>query len=150
MRRFIILALIIVLMIGIAGVASSVALAKTGPILPGTPIFPIQYFSEQIYARLQGKGSEQVETYFLLLERRIVNLVAQTGTAFEADSLDYLNEAIDQVILSWSNLPSDSAESFRGKLLSLLSASEMAVNRLEVAPTDNPNLVAFLIAKLST
>ena len=132
MRRFIILAIIIVLMIGIAGIASGVALAKTGPILPGTPLFPIQHFSEQSYARLQGHGTGQVEFYFLLLERRIVNLVTQTGTEREPDSLEYLNKANDQAILSWSNLPSDSAESFREKLLSLLSASEMAVKRLEI------------------
>ncbi|MFN2235224.1 MAG: hypothetical protein ACK2U1_13440, partial [Anaerolineales bacterium] len=150
MRRFIILAVIIVLMFGFTGVAGGVALAKTGPILPGTPLFPIQDISEQSYARLQGQGIGQVEFYFLLLERRIVNLVAQTGTAYESDSLDYLNKAIDQAILSWSNLPADSTESFRGKLTSLISASEMAINRLEVVPTDNPNLVAFLLAKLST
>ena len=120
MRRFIILALIIVLLLGIAGIASGLALAKTGPILPGTSLFPIQYFAEQANARLLGQGTDQTETYFLLLERRIVNLVTQTGTAYEADSLDYLNKAIDQAILSWSSLPSDSAEPFRERLISLL------------------------------
>jgi uncharacterized membrane protein YgcG len=118
--------------------------------LPGSPFFPIQNIAEQAQARLQSPAEQQTQIYFSLVERRLDNLVALTGTPREIDNLQYLNEAIDQAILSWSSLPASSADSMRERFIYLILLSDIVINSLEVAPTHNPELVGSLLAKLAT
>jgi hypothetical protein len=150
MRLFIISVIVILLVLGVAGIAGGSALAKTGPFLPGSPFFPIQNIAEQAQARLQSPAEQQTQIYFSLVERRLDNLVALTGTPREIDNLQYLNEAIDQAILSWSSLPASSADSMRERFIYLILLSDIVINSLEVAPTHNPELVGSLLAKLAT
>jgi len=102
MRRFIILAGVVLLVFMALGIATGAVIAKSGPFLPGNPFFPIQNISEQIQARLQTPAENRVEAYLMLLERRIENLIAQTGTTYESVSLAYLNAAVDQAVQAWS------------------------------------------------
>ena len=150
MRRFIFLVGVVLLVFLIFGIASGAALAKTGPFLPGSLFFPIQNFSEQIQARLQSSSERQMEIYLVLLERRIVNLTTQVGTIHESESLAYLNTALDQAVLSWSQLPEDAAASLREQMIFLLKASEITAGQLTVAPTQNPGQVAAFLAKITT
>jgi len=150
MRRFIILAVVVLLLIGLAGITSGIVIAKTGPFLPGSPFFPMQYFAEQIRVRFQSPAERQTEAYFLLVERRLEDLVQRTGTPHEADALLYLDKSIDQAIQSWSQLSLDSADQFRERLIFLLKASEIAINRLTLLPAQNPEMISSLLAKIIT
>jgi hypothetical protein len=150
MRRFLILALAVILVISLVGVSAGAALAKSGPYLPGDSLFTIQYFAEQQQVRLQGNLNERAEQYLALLERRLVNLVIRTGTAHELESLLYLDGALDQSIRAIIDLPEESAKPYVDRLLSIVALSDVAVHRLSVAPTQNPKQVASFSAKLST
>ena len=59
MRRFIILAGVVLLVFVLLGIASGAALAKAGPFLPGSLFFPIQNFSELAQARLQSPAERR-------------------------------------------------------------------------------------------
>ena len=150
MRRFMILAGAVLIVFVLLGIASSAAIAKTGPFMPGTPLFPLQNFSEQVQARLQSPVERQVEAYFLLAERRIENLVTQTGSPHELESLTYLETALDQAVQAWTQLPVETADSLREQIKFLLKASEIAVAQLTVAPSQNPEQVAAFLAKMDT
>jgi cation transporter-like permease len=47
MRRFLTLALLVMLILCLVGVSSGMVLATTRPFRPDHPIFPVQYYAEQ-------------------------------------------------------------------------------------------------------
>ena len=69
MRRFILFAILVLLVLGAAGITAGSALAKSGVFLPGDMLFPIQHFSEQAQALSKG-GVDGfiIETMFDLKE----------------------------------------------------------------------------------
>ena len=150
MRRFIVLAGAVFLVLVMLGIASGAAIARTGPFLPGNPMFAIQDFSEQVEARLKSPAEQQAAAYIELAKRRVENLIAQTGSPHESDSLAYLDLALDQAVRVWSSLPVETAGSLRAQILYLLEASRAAAGQLSEANIQNPGQAAAFLAKVST
>jgi len=149
MRRFLILAIVVLLVLGVAGLGAGSALAKTGPFLPGDLLFPTQHYAEQTQAEWQDQFEKRTVLYFNLAERRLENMVMRTGTIYELMAMDYLGDSIDQVIQALLELPEGSTISFKARFLTLVELSDVAVSQLTVAPTENPDSVASFLAKLS-
>jgi len=150
MRRFLITASAVLVVISLIGITAGVALARSGSYLPGDTLFMLQYYAEQQQIRWYANKADRAERYLGLLERRLENLVKRTGSSHEIDSLIYLDDALDQAIRAVIEVPDDSEGVFQERLLSLVVLSEVAVHRLSVAPTQNPQQFASFSAKLST
>ncbi len=149
MRRFLITAISVFLVISFIGFSAGVALAKSGPYLPGDTLFTIQYYAEQQIS-WYGNEIDRAEQYLGLMERRLGDLVELTGSSYEIDAIVYLDGALDQAIQAVIKVSDEEAPPFREKLLNLVMLTEVAIHRLTVAPNQNPNQIGSFLAKLST
>ena len=110
MKRFIILASLITLLLAVLVFAAGYLMAATGPFHPGDPFFQLQSYSEQVRARLTNSTTSQASYRLDLIERRINDLEILAGGPNEILALQLLDKALDDGLFAVSSAsPADIA-----------------------------------------
>ncbi len=149
MRRFLFLTLAVLFVFGFVLISAGTALARSGPFHPGDRFFPLQLFAEQQQVRWPVSRQTHAEKMLNLYERRLEDLVIRTGSPHEIQALFYLDTALNQVVVSVVDSPPDVNQPLGEKLFSLISLTQVAVERLTVASRQDPGGVADFSAKLT-
>ena len=101
MRRFLILATLIVITLATLGVTGGFALAETGPFRSGNILFPLQRFAEKTQVWATSNKTSRA-TYLLdLAERRVLDLATQAGKPGELRAL--FGQVANRIILQYAN-----------------------------------------------
>jgi hypothetical protein len=118
MRRFVILAtLIVALLTGLLAVAS-IYLLKA-PFRPGYALFSLQEVVEQGAARLYPGEAAQADYFLGLASRRLFDLKTLAGSASESAGLVALDRALDQAEQAVAAVPQNQARPFQSRLVDL-------------------------------
>ena len=150
MRRFLLFALPVVLMLVILVSSAGLTLAHVGPFHPGDALFPLQAFTEQKRALLILNPTDRALYYLNLLERRNNDLSAVTGTEDESAALDALDEFLDLSIDALANVPLADLSYLKVRMMALLGDIELTLLPLSVVPSESPGVVDELLAKITT
>ena len=136
MRRFLILALAVLMVFGLMVFSVGTALARSGPFLPGDTLFSLQFLAEQQHVRWPATPQAHAEQLLNLYERRLGDLVIRTGSPHEVAALVYLEQALSQAVSSLADLPPGASQAIGDRLRALLGLSQVALNGLTVAPIE--------------
>ena len=150
MRRFLIFAVLTVLVLGILASASGLALAAAGPLRPGSLFFSIQNYAEQTRARLTRSPTARALYYLELADRRTRDLVALGGGKHESAAITSLSKALDQASEAVMASPPEDADVLYSHLGDLAQRIESALLSLTNSPEGNQDVFAALQAKVST
>ena len=144
MRSFLIKSSLITAFLILFLITLGIGMAVMAPFRPGNLLFPIQYFSEQQVKIVYNSPVHRSSYTLDILERRINDLSARTGTKYELIALTYLDRAIDQATLAISVVPQEEVGDLRDRLLSLAQRADEALKLLSIAPVDNSSIfIAF-------
>ncbi len=123
---------------------SGIAVVVFTPFRPGSILFPFQNFGEQQASRIYRDPIQKASFMLDLVERRIIDLNARTGSKHEFIALEYLDNAIDQATTAIALVPQDQNEQFYKRLSLLADRVNKALNNLKIIPIKNNSLfVAF-------
>ena len=149
MRRFLILATLIIITLAALVVTGGIALAETGPFRSGNILFPLQRFAEktQVWATSNKTGKA---SYLLdLAERRALDLATQAGKPGELRALENLNAALDQAMAAVGVVPLEDLGPLKTRLASLVGEVQVILAMLSIAPTQAPDQYAAMQAKIT-
>ena len=150
MRSFLIKSSLLTGFIVLFLITSGIAMAVIAPFQPGNILFPLQYFVEQKAMVIHTDPISKSNYSMDLLERRINDLVARTGSKYELIALDYLNKAIDQVTLSISLVSQTEGGNQRLRLLYLVKLTEDKLKLLSNLPLENQTIFQAFLTKIQT
>ena len=149
MRRFIVIAILLVSVVLTLGASASVALAEAGPFSPGDLLFPVQHYVEQ--QAFFRPNTDQRAVWFLdLMERRQLDMESHAGTPEQAVSVQYFNDAVSQVARSMRRISPGGFQALQPRLLSLLEQSERVVANLTPTSTEEQTALFAAHAKVRT
>src|SRR4030065_2709342 len=109
MRTFLIKSSIILGLLSLLLATSGIAVVVYTPFRPGSLLFPLQDFGEQQASRIYRDPIQKANFMLDLVERRISDLNARTGSKHEFIALKYLDKAIDQASTVIALIPTDQA-----------------------------------------
>ncbi len=150
MRRFLLFASLIVILLILAGAGMGIALANSAPFRPGEALFPLQNFSEQATVTLASSQAGKADFLIRLMERRTADLGEVTGTNQEEPVLLALVKALNQAAQAIALMPEKEAASLRSQFAASLRNAHTAISRLVILPVKNPELVAGVQSKIQT
>ena len=143
MRRFILFAVLTVLVLGILAVGSGLALAAAGPLRPGSLFFAIQDYAEQTRARLTRGQTARALYYLELADRRTRDLVSLGGGKHESAAITSLDKALDQASEAVMASPPEDADVLYGHLGYLAQRIETVLLSLTNSPEGNQDEILF-------
>ena len=138
MRRFFLGAIALSILLVVAAIGTTVALASSGALQPGDALFPLQYFAEQSQGELITTDVAAAKHFISIAGRRDVDLGNAAGTSDELLSIYYLNQALDQAALAVAKTEGTEIENFRLDLVGLLLQIRDSAGKLSVAPVEDP------------
>ncbi|MEJ2598251.1 MAG: hypothetical protein P8Z00_07935, partial [Anaerolineales bacterium] len=150
MRKFIIAATLITILLATLLVSAGVALADSGPFRPGDLLFPFQRFAEEQRPLLISGQSGKADYYLRLVRRRIEDLHLVTGTPAEQSTLEELNQSLDRAAVAISAAPDADQPAMRKQLANLLVGLRVVLANLQVVPAQSPHLYNNVLAKVTT
>ncbi len=150
MRRFLFGATVISILLVVAGIGTTVALASAGPLQPGDTLFPLQYFAEQSQGKWTTSNFGEAQHHINIASRRAVDLGNAAGTSDETLSVYYLNQALDQAALSIAKTEKTEIENLRLSLAKLLLQIKDSTARLSVLPAEDPAVFNAFVAKIES
>ncbi len=134
MKKYLLFAGIIMILLGSIAVSAQVALARTHPLRPGHAMFPVQDFAEQARAQTILGDAKQAEYLLDLATRRSDDLLVLAGSEDVHLAAEYLDQAVDRLISSVNGLTGEDASVLLDGLINLVLKMGMVINDLE----DNP------------
>ena len=149
MRKFVILATLIVVVTGILVVSAGWALAATGPFFPGELFYPIQSFAEQRQASLFLNHTGHALALLNLADRRANDLNYLAGTKFELAGIQALDRALDQAEAAIAAAPEEDTPVLISRLAEVVKNAQAGLNTLTLAPTSSPEAYGSLLKKLT-
>ncbi len=150
MRKFFLSAAVITLALFLLGFAGLSWTARGAAFRPGDALFPLQHLAERQAAGRIREPLARVEFEISLLERRLGDLEARTGSRHETAAVRYLDRAVDHTALALSVLDGASLDGLRGSLVSLVGRIQAALGRLVIQPVENPEPLRALQTKVAT
>ena len=150
MRRFLVIATIIVIMTAAFLFIGGLVLAQAAPLRPGDTLFSFQRFAEQERLWITSGKAERADYLIRLAERRVVDLSALITTEKEDVALQELNLALDKAIDAIGLVPSGDAGTISVELTNLVDHAKAVLSLLQVAPTIDPDLYTLMQAKIET
>lgn len=150
MRRFIIFAVLVSLVLLTVGISAQVALATARPLHPGHPIFPFQDFGEQARARFIIGETDQATYYLELALQRTEDLVILRDGDHALLAVNYLNQALDRAIKAIVEAPEQDLLNLSAQLSDLILRIDLALGDSSDFPSDQAIAVENLQAKLDT
>jgi len=150
MRRFLLGATAIVILLVITGTGVTAALAVAGPLHPGDTLFPWQSFAEQSQGKLFITDLGRAHYFISIAGRRADNLGVVVGTANELISIYYLNQSLDQAALSISKVETGEIKNLRVNLGKLVLQIRQSLAALEIVPVENPDVLEAFYAKINS
>ena len=150
MRKFIIAATLITILLATMLVSAGVALADKGPYRPGDLLFPFQRFAEEQRPLLISSQTGRADYYLRLLKRRIEDLHLITGKPTEQATLEELNQTLDQATTAISAAPEADQPALRKRLADLIVGLRVVLANLQVVPAQSPDLYNNMLAKITT
>ncbi|UCD98301.1 MAG: hypothetical protein JSV42_15300 [Chloroflexota bacterium] len=150
MRRFIILALVIFLLVGIVGLSAQVGMAAARPFRPGNVIFPLQDFSEQARARIIFSQSDLVNYYLELAFQRTEDLVVLWESEHAPLAAEYLNQALDRVLYAVKNAPEGDLSPSYTQLDRLILNIKVVLDKGSILSSEQEMAAENLQAKIAT
>ncbi len=150
MRRFLILATSIILLISIVGFSFQIALAAARPVRPGHPVFPFQDFAEQARAQIVF-GELDIANYYLdLAFQRTEDLVVLRESEHALVAMDYLDRALDRAIAAISQAPEKDLPFLESQLRALVLNIEVALEGFSNVSPEQLKGIETLEAKIAT
>jgi len=150
MRRFLILAALIVVITLVTGASMQTALAAFRPFRPGDILFPLQDFAEQARGRLIFDKTDQALYYLDLAAERTEDLAVLAGGEHAGQALDHLNRAVDRAIMAMAAAPQSDLTYLGVRLNALIMRIEIALNTISDLPPEQRSLLEGLRAKVAT
>ncbi|HLB48832.1 MAG TPA: cytochrome c3 family protein [Anaerolineales bacterium] len=141
------IAIALALTLALAAGGSTVALAATGPFLPGDVVFPVQRIAERTWVGATVESTRHASVLLGLADRRVRNLMDRAGTEYELLALAYVDAAINEAVAAVVAAPAESAAQLRSRLAALAGDTLAVLDTLSVIPTSNPDVYANARAK---
>ncbi len=149
MRRFLILATLIMITLAALGVTGGIALAETGPFRSGNILFPLQRFAEETQVWATSNKTSRASYLLDLAERRALDLATQAGKPGEMRALENLNTALDQATAAVGVVPLADLGPLKTRLSSLVGQMQVILAMLSIAPAQAPDQFAAMQAKIT-
>jgi hypothetical protein len=134
MKKLLLFAVLMTLLLVGAGVSAQIALATTHPLRPGHVLFPVQEFAEQTRAQIILNDTERAVYFLELAITRSDDLFILTGSEDAHLAADYLDQALDQLLNSINKLTGDEASVLQDGLQNLVLKIVMIIKDLEGNP----------------
>jgi len=150
MKRTLIIAACVALVLLAALLGVGYALAETSPLLPGQLFYPLQEFSETARALLINHPTKRAEYYLDLLDRREADLSALSGTGEESAALEALDETLTLAIDALAGVPAEDLDELKARMVAILSDVEATLSNLSIVPIESPRLLEELLARIDT
>ena len=150
MRRFLILAVLIMLLVLTTGFSSQVALATARPLNPGHPLFPLQDFAEQVRGRLIVDETKRAIYHLDLAMQRTEDLVILRESQHAQLAINYLEQALDQTLVSISRAPEGDLPTLEDQLRTLVLNINVALSGFTGLTPDQELGIENLQAKIFT
>jgi hypothetical protein len=150
LRSFLIKVSLITGFIFLSLITSGIALAAIAPFRPGNILFHIQYFSEQQVLFVNNDPVYRTDFTLDLLEQRINDLIANTGTKHELETLEDLNKAVDQATTAISHVRQEQGDNIRKRLLELTQQADEKLKSLTIVPTKKQAVFLTFQSKIQT
>ena len=149
LRRFITATLVAVVVIPLIIVGVIVALDAGAPFLPGDAFFPNQRWAENVHTARVTEASAYASRWLDLLERRIHNLAARTGTIHEEVAVAYVDEALNAAVRAIAVAPLEAQPALYQRLYALIDQWWAALANLTVLPAHNAAAYLNVLAKIN-
>lgn len=150
MKKFFVLAVLIILGLMIVLACSGFALVSTRPFRPGDFLFPMENLAEQAYAFLITDASSRALYYIELADERSENLrTLKSGEAIEI-AFKYINLSLDDVIQAVDEAPEADRKLLKTQLLGLLERMETKLKSIGNVPANQKVLYSALTLKINT
>ncbi len=150
MRRFLFGITAITILVILTGAGATATLAAAGPLQPGNPLFPWQYFAEQSQAQLIPTNIGRAQHFISITERRAVDMKDVAGSENEILAIYYLNQALDQTALAIAQTETKDLENLRISLAQLVSQIREATALPSIVPTEHPLVFEVFSAKIDS
>jgi hypothetical protein len=153
MRKFFLLATLLTVLLVILGRVFMLFLSQVRPLRPGNVVFPVQYLAERQRAGLTVKPISRADFELILLEKRITDLMARTGTQHEWPAIRYLDLALNHATEAVARAAAADPEShatLRVRLLTLVQQIRDALAAFQMVPNENADIFQALQAKITT
>ena len=149
MRRFFILATLIVITLAALGSTGGFALAETGPFRSGNILFPLQRFAEETRVWATSNKTGKASYLLDLADRRVLDLATQAGKPGELRALENLNIALDQAMAAVAAVPLEDLGPLKTRLSSLVGQMQVILAMLSITPAQAPDQYAAMQAKIT-
>src|SRR3990170_433233 len=149
MKKFIVLAVLIVLGLTILSAGTGYALASVRPFRPGDLPFPVQNLAEQINAYLISDATGRALYYLELADQRTEDLTALSGGKKTLLALKHLSMSLDHAIQAVVDAPEGDLGMLSANFADLLARMEMSVTMLGELPEEQAALYSALITKIN-
>ncbi len=150
MRRFFLGITAVSILLIATGTGATAALAATGPLQPGNPLFPLQYFAEQSQGKLITTELGRAQHFISIAERRTADIKKVAGSDDEFLAIYYLNQALDQTALAISATETTDLADLRISLAQLISQIRESTATLSVVPSEHPDVFEVFNAKIDS
>jgi len=151
LRRFLLLAVLIILLLLAAGIGTQVVLATARPFRPGGhPIFPVQDFAEQVWAQIIPGKTERATYYIDLALQRTEDLVILVDGEHALLAVDYLNRALDQAIEAIVEAPEQDLPYLSAQLSDLILEIDIVLGSFAEVLPGEIDAIEKLQAKVAT
>ena len=127
MKKFIVLAILIVLGLTILSLVTGYALASAKPFRPGDLPFPVQNLAEQLNAYLIADSTGRALYYLELAYQRTEDLTVISGGKKAILALRHLSLSLDHAIQAVANAPEKDLGMLSAKLVDVLEKMEQRV-----------------------
>ncbi len=148
MRRFLLLAFLIILALVLLLAGVGYGLARGQPFHPGQAPYSLQHLAEFSLIHLLPSPIQRASYALDLLTRRTTDLVSLVGTTREAAGLLAVHEALDQAIQAVYQSPSTGLTDLKTRLANQLPGIIQALAALKTAPNDQPDLFKAIQARV--
>ena len=149
MKKFIVLAILIVLGLTILSLVTGYALASAKPFRPGDLPFPVQNLAEQLNAYLIADSTGRALYCLELADQRTEDLTVLSGEKKVNLALKHLSMSLDHAIQAVADAPEEDLGMLSAKLADLLERMEASLNLLEELPEEQTALYSALITKIN-
>ncbi len=150
MRKFLLFSIPIALALAMLVSSMGAYLAYAAPFQPGSSLFPLQEFAEEKGAFLFINPTGKANYYLDLSERRVMDLLELARTDREVIALKALDNALDQAEIAIAAAPDEDLPALMARLANVVTQIEKLVSVLTIAPIEDPDTVAALLAQVET
>ena len=148
MRRFSLLAALIVLALATIFTCGGFGLALAKPLLPGSPFFQMQYTAEQALVNFIKDPAGRAFYFMNLVEKRNSDFVLLAGTKRASTALEYLSLSIDQVSRAFAAAPPEDYALLHLRLMDLVQQVDSAMTTHQVSKGENAEIYNKLKVKI--